>query len=186
MPRAQVQDSYRDTAVFPLRNRKDMGTVSVMENNDSYDPAAALDDARLAREQVAARASAPAYYYPALGAAVAVCIAGEAAGGPLAALGVILLAVTSGLLISRYREATGLWVTYGSAGRRSRRVWLGYGMALLALLAAAVWVQLTGRPAWWGAPLGLLGLAVTLAVGRIMEPRLREELRTGSTVMGRK
>ena len=153
-----------------------------METNQStgpeYDPDQALADAQGTRERMAERAAAPSYYYPALATAVGLLIAAEAVGGAVATLGVIICAVTSVVLLSRYRSATGLWAVYGSSTRQAVAVWASFALSLFVLLGVAVWAQVHDHP-WWGIPLGLAAFAVTLVVGRRVEAGLREEIRAG-------
>ena len=151
-----------------------------METQQPYDPAQALADAQGARERMAQRGQAPSYYYPALGLAIGLAVGGQAFGGALAVMGGIACAVVSGLLISRYQEATGMWFTYGQGGPRGRLLWGAYALVLVALMAAAVTVQLTQQPRWWGLILGGAAFGFTVVAGRAVEKWWQRRVRSGA------
>ncbi len=132
--------------------------LSNMENTfGSLTPdeaAAALDEAGVARADLANRLRLPSLFYGSIGAAVALQIASAAIGlasdtslTPVAlTAGLVVFAVVAGVQLVRFRALNGVWI-----GGLASRVVLGTGTAASTsyalALGAAIWAALSGI--WW-------------------------------------
>jgi hypothetical protein len=107
---------------------------------EGKDAEAALALIRETQRAAAARAKAPAWYHPAVGAVLFTLVAALEVPGaqPFSGLALIALAI----LVTQYRRQTGTWsngYTTGSAG--ARRLLLLGTAAIFAAILFAVWLK---------------------------------------------
>lgn len=163
---------------FPLRKEKLTGKVSVMESNSDYPASDALADAAHATADARRRTASPRGFYLAHGACTALLVLGITVLPPRPGL-VAILAAGAGLalLIRWYRDVTGVWVTPATAPPRARAVWLGYAVALAAVLIAAVTLTHAGL-LWAGWLAAAAAFVASPMVGHFLEPRLSGVVRS--------
>ncbi|WP_336706671.1 hypothetical protein [Oerskovia sp. USHLN155] len=157
-----------------------------MENDMSVgDPATQRPSAAQAREALASlraddatlaeRLVTPRWYYPLLGAIVAVIIVSQALPSPasLILLPVAILALPALVVVHRRRH--GLWFSL-PAGPRSRRVYRIMMMILVPCFVAMVVVKVTPVPYGWVLLPAAVGLVTPLVLGPRYDELFRQEL----------
>lgn len=146
-----------------------------------YDAVTALGDTTAARCRMAERVITPWWYHPVLGlaqAAFVLVLAWTSTLGILVgAAGILGVALA---LKSVYQRTTGIWIGPDQLGPRSGR-WFWALIALVLVvdaLALFVWDTETSEGVVaTGSAAVLLG---TVLLGRTMDARLREEIRSGA------
>lgn len=130
--------------------------------------------------RLAQRVGSPAWYYPAVGVAMAVFVSGRAFA-PGAFVDIVLvhmlpLAVVAGAFVyMAAKRPSGFWFA-GPRGRGSRRL-LSAMIAVLVLASlAAVMIGLSEASPWWGVLPAVLAAAATAGLGPRYDSAFRREL----------
>lgn len=137
-----------------------------IERRPGEDPAASLALVREARRSTAARAKAPSWYHPALGAVIGVLVASLESSRYdfVSASAIFVIAILAAI----YQKRTGVWLNgFTAGGRRPRSIaWLGT-LAAFAAIGLGLWLRFSlgieGAMIWTGIGVGLFMAGLGLA-----------------------
>lgn len=160
-----------------------IGSVSDMENN--YSPLDALRDVDASRTDTARRLYTPWWYHPALGLGLA-CLAMAVAYFDEAAIFWPLVVVAFVLPVTiamAYRRITGVWINWPEAGPEAAKLGVVFTVILAAALGLSYWIGTQTNPLW-ALPVAVALWLVTIPIGRGLDARMREHVRTRAGEVG--
>ena len=148
--------------------------------DQQVDPAEALALARSARSNLAELPLCPKWYAPVFGAGTGGVIASLALDPPwsFVAMGACFLGI--GVAYQTWSRRTGLRV-HGYRRGRTRSVAVGLVLALWALIAVTLWMQLQLDLAWAPVAGGLVAAVVAAVGSRMWDAAWRAQITKGAT-----
>lgn len=148
-----------------------------MTRPEDLSPLDAIEQARAARASVADRVAKTSWTYDLIySALVSGLVASQALPVPTSVLGMVACTLALVVLSRTWAGRTGVWIS-GVTPARARWVAIGLGLAMAALMFAAVYLRRTTGEPWASLALAPVAFMVALAGSRLWWAVYRRETR---------